>query len=55
MIHNTYFSNQEWLEFNGDAVQVVTKRHNLTGDYTIEVLRVVEEAHGVILEYSITC
>ena len=54
MLYNTYFSNQEWLDYDGDAVKIVTDRHNLTGDYTIEVLCVVKDAHGVILAYSIT-
>jgi hypothetical protein len=50
MIYNTYFSNEEWLASNCDAVKVITNRYNLAG---IEVISVTDDAHGVIVSYSI--
>ena len=54
MIYNTYFSNQEWSESNGDVVKLITTRHELMGDCKIETFEFVQDAHGVILAYSIT-
>jgi len=49
----TYFSNQEWSDY--DAVELVAIRHELTDNSKIEILGFIQEAHGVILEYNITC
>lgn len=52
MIYNTYFSNQEWSESNGDVVKLITTRHELMGK--IEIFECIQDAHGVIVAYSIT-
>lgn len=54
MIYNTYFSNQEWSESNGDVVKLITTRHELMDDCKIETFEFVQDAHGVIVAYSIT-
>ena len=51
MIYNTYFSNQEWSESNGDVVKLITSRYELG---KIEIFECIQEAHGVIVAYSIT-
>ena len=51
-MYNTYFSNQEWSDY--EPVKLIATRHELTGDYKIEILGVTEDAHGVILSYTIT-
>jgi hypothetical protein len=50
-MYNTYFSNQEWSESNGDVVKLITSRHELG---KIEIFECIQEAHGVIVAYSIT-
>lgn len=55
MIYNTYFSNQEWSECNGDLTKLIATRHELTDEYKIETFELVQDAHGIILAYSITC
>lgn len=51
--YHTYFSNQEWAEFNGDVLKLVATKHELTDEYAITTSVILKEAHGVIVAYSI--
>ena len=53
MDYHTYFSNQEWAEFNGDVLKLIASKHELTDEYGITTSGILEEAHGVIVSYSI--
>ena len=51
MEHHTYFSNQEWAE--SDPVTLITKLHQLTDEYVVEISDTLHEAHGVIVSYKV--
>ena len=51
--YNTYFSNQEWADFNGDVLKLIASKHELTDEYAITTSTILEEAHGVIIAYNI--
>ena len=51
--YHTYFSNQEWADFNGDVLKLIATKHELTDEYAITTSVILEEAHGVIVAYSI--
>ena len=51
MEHHTYFSNQEWTE--SDPVTLITKLHELTDEYVVEISHTLHEAHGVIVSYKV--